>query len=182
MASAKGEFNQCETIYLPYLKKYVRCKSSVCQLILYLVLGKRRLTCEIADEDYCQQCTTDFAAGKRHIDIWTGSSTGSGGRQQINCEDSLTPSADITVVRNPAKDYAVDAVKLYLKVRSEDGSGVNFGGRRLINYWHRGMRIDAGLIISTPMLRLVTTALRKGRLLSGFEKGRRMLIFLRVAF
>jgi hypothetical protein len=28
MASAQGEFNQCETIYVPYLKKYVRCTYS----------------------------------------------------------------------------------------------------------------------------------------------------------
>lgn len=26
MASAEGEFSQCEIVYVPYLRKYVRCK------------------------------------------------------------------------------------------------------------------------------------------------------------
>lgn len=32
MASAEGEFSQCEIIYVPYLEKYVRCKYPFCSL------------------------------------------------------------------------------------------------------------------------------------------------------
>ncbi|KAL2404063.1 hypothetical protein ABEF95_013819 [Exophiala dermatitidis] len=79
MATAPGELNQCETIYVPYLKKYVRF------------------------EDTCAQCTDDWngGSGKRHIDIWTGSSTVNGGQKQIACEDALTPG--------PAKDHCEES-------------------------------------------------------------------------
>ncbi|KAJ4295091.1 hypothetical protein N0V90_007100 [Kalmusia sp. IMI 367209] len=45
-ASAPGEFSECEIIYDPYLRKYLRF------------------------EDYCAQCTTDWNASPRinHID------------------------------------------------------------------------------------------------------------------
>ncbi|KAL2065224.1 hypothetical protein VTL71DRAFT_2893 [Oculimacula yallundae] len=91
MASAKGEFSQCEIVYVPYLKKYVRY------------------------EDYCQQCTDDFKSGKRHIDIFTGSSMVSGGNEQIDCENKLTPNGDIVIVRSPASNYEVDTAPLYHK-------------------------------------------------------------------
>ncbi|KAE9370822.1 hypothetical protein N431DRAFT_492846 [Stipitochalara longipes BDJ] len=95
MASASGEFSQCEIVYVPYLEKYVRY------------------------EDYCQECTDDFnGSGKRHIDVWTGSSTVNGGQAQINCEDSLTPSGDIVIVRSPDSSYGVDTAPLYHKGRS----------------------------------------------------------------
>jgi len=32
IATAQGEFNQCEIIYVPYLEKYVRCKLSLSPL------------------------------------------------------------------------------------------------------------------------------------------------------
>ncbi|KAG4422757.1 hypothetical protein IFR04_004105 [Cadophora malorum] len=66
-------------------------------------------------EDYCQQCTDDFSSGKRHIDIWTGSSTVNGGNEQIDCENKLTPSGNIVIVRDPANNYAVDTAPLYHK-------------------------------------------------------------------
>ncbi|EHY59193.1 hypothetical protein HRR83_001535 [Exophiala dermatitidis] len=86
MATAPGKLNQCETIYVPYLKKYVRF------------------------EDTCAQCTDDWngGSGKRHIDIWTGSSTINGGQKQIDCEDALTPDQPKTIVRNPAANLEVD--------------------------------------------------------------------------
>ena len=28
-ASAEGEFNECETVYIPYLEKYARCKLQI---------------------------------------------------------------------------------------------------------------------------------------------------------
>lgn len=68
------------------------------------------------DEDYCAECTSDYANGKLHIDIWTGSSTSSGGQEQINCEDSLTPSWDVVIVRSPDSSYAVDTAPLYHQV------------------------------------------------------------------
>ena len=106
-ASAPGEYSQCEIVYVPYLKKYARL------------------------EDYCAQCgettplllsawtggglmrvlaVTDRSNGKSHIDIWTGSSTSSGGQAQINCEDALTGDAafDRQVIRQPAQSYEVD--------------------------------------------------------------------------
>jgi len=91
MATAPGEFNECETIYVPYLEKYVRF------------------------EDTCEQCTTDWETGIRHIDIWTGSPTVNGGQDQINCEDDLTQADESrTIVRNPATDYTVDSTALYV--------------------------------------------------------------------
>jgi hypothetical protein len=105
MASAQGEFNRCETIYVPYLEKYVRCKSTSSQTP---IPSNDKLTGRETDEDYCQQCTDDFKSGKHHIDVFTGSSKVSGGQEQINCEDRLTPDGDVVIVRNPDSSYAVD--------------------------------------------------------------------------
>lgn len=63
-------------------------------------------------EDYCAQCTTDYGAGTKHIDVWTGSAT-SGGQTQINCENALTPDASQAVIRSPAANLAVDAGALW---------------------------------------------------------------------
>src|SRR4051794_14075953 len=69
------------------------------------------------DEDYCQQCTDDFNnGGRRHIDIWTGSSTVNGGNEQVDCENKLTPNGDVVIVRSPAGNYEVDSAPLYHKV------------------------------------------------------------------
>ncbi|RDW70125.1 hypothetical protein BP5796_08522 [Coleophoma crateriformis] len=88
-ATAPGEYEQCEIIYLPYLKKYARF------------------------EDYCAQCTTDYDNGLNHIDIWTGSSSYNGGDDQVACEYQLTPDADQSVVRYPDTDYEVDISATY---------------------------------------------------------------------
>ncbi|PWY90215.1 hypothetical protein BO70DRAFT_415772 [Aspergillus heteromorphus CBS 117.55] len=88
-ATAPGEFEKCEIIYLPYLRKYLRL------------------------EDVCEQCTTDYKEGKHHIDVWTGSSTVNGGETQIRCEDALTPSASQSVIVNPASTYTVNAAALF---------------------------------------------------------------------
>lgn len=83
-ATAKGEFNDCEIIYAPYLKKY----------LIY--------------QDLCAQCTEDWtSSGTWHIDIWTGDST-NGGNTQIACENSLTPDSNQDIVRNPAANLEVD--------------------------------------------------------------------------
>ncbi|KAJ4355597.1 uncharacterized protein N0V89_003617 [Didymosphaeria variabile] len=86
-ASAQGEFTKCEIIYDPYLRKYLRY------------------------EDYCQQCTEDWAASPKihHIDVWTGSATVNGGQEQIQCENDLTPAdKSQTIVRQPATNLPVD--------------------------------------------------------------------------
>ncbi|CZR65632.1 uncharacterized protein PAC_15532 [Phialocephala subalpina] len=79
-------------------------------------LNARSSTCLTwRNEDYCQECTDDFSSGNRHIDIWTGSSSVNGGQEQINCEDSLTPSGNVVIVRSPDGGYAVDTAPLYHK-------------------------------------------------------------------
>lgn len=84
-ASASGEFNTCEVIYAPYLKKYLRY------------------------EDECTQCESDWNnGGTWHVDTWIGSSTQDGGQNQIDCEDQLTPDAQ-SIIRNPADDLEVDS-------------------------------------------------------------------------
>lgn len=85
-ASAPGEFDECEIIYDPYTRKYLRL------------------------EDSCAQCTTDWEdSGIWHIDVWTGSSKDGDGEVQIECEDDLTPSEESqTIIRNPSKHLTVD--------------------------------------------------------------------------
>lgn len=84
-ATASGEFNTCEVIYAPYLKKYLRY------------------------EDECAQCESDWNnSGTWHVDTWIGSSTSDGGQDQINCEDSLTPDAQ-SIIRNPDSGLEVDS-------------------------------------------------------------------------
>jgi hypothetical protein len=93
-ASAPGEFNQCEIIYDPYTRKYLRF------------------------EDFCAQCDSDWKASPKiaHIDLWTGSATVNGGQDQINCENNLTPNSQI-IVRQPSKNLPVDCEYLLSKMR-----------------------------------------------------------------
>jgi hypothetical protein len=78
---------------------------------------REHLTDRLVDEDFCQQCTDDFANGVRHIDIWTGSSTDNGGSGQVQCEDDLTPeSIDNVIIRSPDSSYSVDTNPLYQSV------------------------------------------------------------------
>lgn len=86
MATAPGELNVCEVIYAPYLKKYLRF------------------------EDECAQCESDWGSGIWHIDTWTGSTTQSGGQNQIDCEDDLTPNGGQNIVRSPPSNLAVDSM------------------------------------------------------------------------
>ncbi|ROW01510.1 hypothetical protein VSDG_02040 [Cytospora chrysosperma] len=87
-ATAPGEYDECEIVYLPYMKKYLRM------------------------EDYCQGCYEDYESGTKHIDIWTGNSA-SGGDAQIQCEDDLTPDGVQSVIRSPAKTLAVNTAALW---------------------------------------------------------------------
>lgn len=83
-ASAPGEFDQCEIIYDPYTRKYLRF------------------------EDFCAQCNSDWNSQVPHIDLWTGSSTVNGGQDQIDCENNLTPDSQ-TIVRQSAQNLPVDS-------------------------------------------------------------------------
>jgi hypothetical protein len=83
MASSGQWFCYQEVVYLPYLQKYLRY------------------------EDFCLQCTKDAALGIRHIDIWTGTDI-NGGTTQIGCENSLTPSNSMIMIRNPPLDLPVN--------------------------------------------------------------------------
>ncbi|PLB37239.1 uncharacterized protein BDW47DRAFT_126440 [Aspergillus candidus] len=90
MATAPGELENCEVVYVPFLKKYLR------------------------NEDYCAQCVVDWQSGLRHIDVWTGESTVNGGEDQINCEKQLTTAESIyTIVRSPRGDLEVDPNPIY---------------------------------------------------------------------
>ncbi|KAL6894881.1 hypothetical protein GGI43DRAFT_134683 [Trichoderma evansii] len=90
IATAPGELNVCEIVYLPLLTKYGRY------------------------EDDCEQCETDFNNGQPHIDIWTGSNSVNGGQNQINCEDNLTFGGRYSIVRNPPTNYGVDTTPLFV--------------------------------------------------------------------
>ncbi|EME85999.1 uncharacterized protein MYCFIDRAFT_39450 [Pseudocercospora fijiensis CIRAD86] len=93
MATAPGEFAKCEIVWDPYTEKYLRF------------------------EDTCAQCISDckcsWKNGHYHIDIWTGSSTQSGGQAQINCEDRLTPDRGHDVVRYGNQNHEVNTGPLY---------------------------------------------------------------------
>jgi len=60
MAAEKGRFANCELVYSPFLKKYLRM------------------------EDTCANCNGDW------VDIWTGSTTSSGGSALSKCQQTLT--------------------------------------------------------------------------------------------
>lgn len=85
-----GLLNTGEIVYFPYLKKYLRL------------------------EDYCAECTADYnTTGYKHIDVWTGGSATINNQSQIDCEDALTPDANQTVIRNPARNLAVNSGALW---------------------------------------------------------------------
>ncbi|KGO71313.1 hypothetical protein PITC_062780 [Penicillium italicum] len=90
IATAPGELNVCEIVYLPLLTKYGRY------------------------EDDCAQCTTDRYNGQPHIDIWTGSASTNGGQNQIDCEDNLTFGGRYSIVRNPPNYYGVNTAPLFV--------------------------------------------------------------------
>ncbi|RYP72102.1 hypothetical protein DL771_004433 [Monosporascus sp. 5C6A] len=87
-ATAPGEYETCELVYAPYLRKYLR------------------------HEDYCQTCTENWQSGIAHIDVWTGI-VADGGQAQIECENALTPDANQAFIRNPARGLPVDLTALW---------------------------------------------------------------------
>ncbi|KAL1615450.1 hypothetical protein SLS54_008981 [Diplodia seriata] len=87
-ATATGEFEPCEVIYIPYLQKYG------------------------INQDFCAQCNEDWGSGTWHIDIWTGDSY-DGGEVQTDCEESLTPDDNQSIVRSPPDNLPVDTIALF---------------------------------------------------------------------
>lgn len=79
-ATADGEYEECEIVYAPYVKKYLR------------------------RDDFCASCKAP------HIDIWTGSSiTNRHGEKQLKCEEGMTPDKGQRVIRNPPKNLPVSS-------------------------------------------------------------------------
>lgn len=79
-ATADGEYETCEIVYSPYVKKYLR------------------------KDDFCATCTVP------QIDIWTGSPHSQKyGDKQIKCEERLTPDKGQLVIRNPPKNLPVNS-------------------------------------------------------------------------
>ncbi|KAE8352703.1 hypothetical protein BDV28DRAFT_157661 [Aspergillus coremiiformis] len=92
-ASAPGEFEVCETIYDPFLRKYLRM------------------------EDFCNSCNRDWANKIWHIDVWTGSNSVNGGNEQLDCEIKLTPTPQHKpIIRRPGPNLPVDGTPLYTKM------------------------------------------------------------------
>lgn len=91
VATAPGEFNECELLYLPYLQKY---------LIV---------------EDTCASCISDWAKEPKehHIDVWMESGRGDDPGKVLGCEEGLTPKRGVSVVREPGEEYRVDDSPLW---------------------------------------------------------------------
>lgn len=82
-ATADGEYETCEIVYSPYVKKYLR------------------------KDDFCATCKVP------QIDIWAGSSSSKKhGDKQIKCEERLTPDKGQLVIRNPPKNLPVNSRSL----------------------------------------------------------------------
>ncbi|KAI9374217.1 hypothetical protein BJX61DRAFT_499604 [Aspergillus egyptiacus] len=90
-ASSPAEFQRCEIIYDPYLRKYLR------------------------HEDDCSECNQDWFGEVWHIDVWVGSNSVSGGEDEIDCENRLTPPGRTqSVIRNSRPDLIFDSSPLYV--------------------------------------------------------------------
>jgi hypothetical protein len=62
-------------------------------------------------EDLCVSCEEEWKKDRRpHIDLWAGESTDEG---ILRCEESLTPSGQVTVIVNPPPDLPVDPTRIY---------------------------------------------------------------------
>jgi hypothetical protein len=62
-------------------------------------------------EDLCVSCEEEWKKDRRpHIDLWAGESTDEG---ILKCEESLTPSGQVTVIVNPPPDLPVDPTRIY---------------------------------------------------------------------
>lgn len=87
-ASSTTEFPEGTRLYIPNLKKYVIM------------------------EDNCVDCSKDAKKGIVHIDVWINSNS-KYSRQELTCEDRLTPDGRVAVVINPPKTEAVNTTPLF---------------------------------------------------------------------
>ncbi|GKZ29928.1 hypothetical protein AbraIFM66950_007159 [Aspergillus brasiliensis] len=84
-ATAPGEFDRCEIVYSPYLRKY------------------------LINEDYCEQCNKDWKSHIWHVDVWLGGNSTTYGTEQLKCENSLTSAEESQVViKSPSSTLPVD--------------------------------------------------------------------------
>jgi hypothetical protein len=83
MAAEKGSFQDCEIVYCPYLKKYLRL------------------------EENCATCSGDW------VDVWTGSNTADGGDLLVECEQTLTGREfrSHIIITVPPENLEVDGMK-----------------------------------------------------------------------
>jgi hypothetical protein len=103
-ATDENELKPGTIVYVAYLKKY------------------------FIMEDDCTECDSDWASGKRHIDLWAGGN-GSSGTALLNCEDNLTETAPVIV--SPANNLTVDTTPLFNSSTKQcyiGGSGGGGGG------------------------------------------------------
>jgi hypothetical protein len=109
IATAPGELNKCEVVYLPFLTKYGRVEDYCAQC------GKSELAIGSSTSQlntYTFAIDSDWKNGQPHIDIWTGSNRVNGGQTQIDCENRLTPGGRYSIVRDPPKNYGVNSACL----------------------------------------------------------------------
>lgn len=87
VATDSNELAPGTIVYYPYLKRY------------------------FIMEDGCAECSTDWANGKSHIDLWVGGQNGDP-TAVLNCEDALTQDNASAIV-NPDPAEPVDTRPLF---------------------------------------------------------------------
>lgn len=85
MATAPGEYDRCEIVWSPYVRKY------------------------LIFQDTCAACTDDFENGIKHVDLWLGSPTHNARKDVKRCERALTPDEAQTIVRDPGRNREADS-------------------------------------------------------------------------
>lgn len=118
-ASAPGEFDICEIVYLPYIQRYVRVEDTcaTCSMFSFLVHTYVQCKCMRAN-----QTATNWNKKQHHIDIWVKSTGFDDGGKVMSCENTLTPKHGIRVVRNPGEKLRV--VGMF--------PGTAYGGRSIV--------------------------------------------------
>ncbi|PYH93157.1 hypothetical protein BO71DRAFT_382200 [Aspergillus ellipticus CBS 707.79] len=90
-ATAPGEFERCELVYSPYIRKY------------------------LINEDYCESCTKHWKSHIWHVDVWLGGNSTTYAKEQLKCEADLTPQEESQIViQRPSKNLPVDLTSFYL--------------------------------------------------------------------
>ncbi|KAL2833680.1 hypothetical protein BDW59DRAFT_156478 [Aspergillus cavernicola] len=91
-ASSPAEFQRCETIYDPYLHKYLR-----------------------HEDYYCAECNYEWLDQIYRVQVWMGGTQALNGGDEQDCMERLTPLARTqSLIRNPGMDLVVDFTPLYV--------------------------------------------------------------------